>query len=356
MLQTEELAKRFAPTELLTLTADPQVMSARFHPTRSLLYAGGFDGRVRRWQLDGEAPVELAPLAGHNGWVDAIAFSPDGSRFYSADSWGQIRCWSLDGDQAELVWSDENAHAGWVRDLALSPDGSRLVSCGRDAMIHIRDAMTGNKIVEPKQHSYDVFQVEFCPTGETFVVGDERGTVIVFSPDGEKLRSIDASKLYLEHRLQDVGGVRALAFNDKGTTLAVGGTVPKNGATVQGIPTVLVFDYSTGDEQHVLSLGATSHCFVHEVKFHAEGFLMAVTSGTPGQGQVIFQVPGEEKPFFLHTKISNCHSISYHQATDRFAVAGTNRGSNGNGRPLGKEGEYAGNNSPIHVFRLSAEV
>ena len=83
---------------------------------------------------------------------------------------------------------------------------------------------------------------------------------------------------------------------------------------------------------------------------------MAVTSGTPGQGQVVFQRPDDEKPFFTTTKLSNCHSIHLHEPTGRFAVVATNRGSNGNGRRLGKDGEYEGNNSPIHLFQFAEAV
>jgi hypothetical protein len=36
------------------------------------------------------------------------------------------------------------------------------------------------------------------------------------------------------------------------------------------------------------------------------------------------------------------------------AVTATNRGSNGNGRRLNKDGEYAGNTSPVHLFELLA--
>jgi hypothetical protein len=34
----------------------------------------------------------------------------------------------------------------------------------------------------------------------------------------------------------------------------------------------------------------------------------------------------------------------------------TNRGSNGNGRRLGENGEYQGNNSPIHLFQFAEAV
>ena len=102
--------------------------------------------------------------------------------------------------------------------------------------------------------------------------------------------------------------------------------------------------------QQEMKLGATNQCFVHDIEFHPKGFVMAVTSGTPGTGQVVFHARNEDKPFYTNTKLPNCHSISLHKDGNRFAVAATNRGSNGNGRRLNKEGEYQGNTTPIHVF------
>ncbi len=114
-----------------------------------------------------------------------------------------------------------------------------------------------------------------------------------------------------------------------------------------------MFDFANGGLTHTLKFGDENHCFVHDVILHDAGFVMAVTSGTPGQGQVLFQRPGDEKPFFTTTKLSNCHSIHLHEPTGRLAVVATNRGSNGNGRQLGKDGEYQGNNSPIHLFQFA---
>lgn len=389
MVQMPADNERFQPQPERVVTADPQILAARIHPDGRRLIAGGFDAAVRIWDLGQREPVEVARLQGHNGWVQAFAISPDGSRLYSGDSWGRLCCWDLTavvladvagpaetGAEAEAptepaeatakpdrqplvidrpLWSLADAHDGWLRDIDVRPDGGVLITCGRDRQICLRNAADGQCLDEPLLHTHDVFATRFHPAGEAFVAGDERGVVLVGdATTGRELRRMDAGALYLEHRLQDVGGVRALSFDATGNTLAVGGTTPKNGATVQGTPTVFLFDYATGEKKQTLNFGASTHCFVHEVQFHQAGFVMVVTSGTPGQGQVLFQRPSEEQPFFTHTKIPNCHSISYHAGTGRLAVSGTNRGSNGNGRRLDKNGEYARNNSPIHLFQLPA--
>lgn len=353
MADTKQLLAQFEPKELKVVTADPQVHAARFSPTGSLLAAGGYDGRVRLWDVSVDEPRELPALAGHDAWVQAIAFSPDGSFLYSSDSWGQVRAWDLYGEQPQLAWKLAGAHDGWIRDVDVSPDGKRLVTCGRDQAVRVWTAVDGAFLYETRHHDLDVYCSRFHPSGEWIVTGDDRGMIKVSKAStGQYARLFDATVLYLEHRLQDVGGVRTLSFNRDGTTLAAGGTTPKNGGTVQGTPTVLLFDFDSGELQHTLNFGAATHCFVHEIVLHDAGFVMAVTSGTPGQGQIIFHRPADEAPFFSHTKIPNCHSLSLHAPSGRLAVAATNRGSNGNGRRLNKDGEYAGNNSPIHLFQL----
>jgi hypothetical protein len=114
---------------------------------------------------------------------------------------------------------------------------------------------------------------------------------------------------------------------------------------------VLIFDFESGKLEHTMTLGAKNHCYVHDLLLHDEGFFIAVTSGTPGAGQFLFQVPGEETPFFHTTKLPNCHSVCLSPDGTRIAVVSTNGGSNGNGRKL-KDGEYPGNFSPIQIFEL----
>jgi hypothetical protein len=91
--------------------------------------------------------------------------------------------------------------------------------------------------------------------------------------------------------------------------------------------------------------------YIHDLHFHAAGFMMAVTSGLPGTGKFFFFQPGEQAPFFLHTGMPNCHSLAVHPGGTRLVVAGTNGGSNGNGRQL-RNGEYPGNFSPLHVWDI----
>lgn len=354
----ETLKKQFTPKEAGQVDADRQVHSARFSPCGGFLFAGGYDGQIRRWQI-GEAadaaPQLLPPLAGHRGWVQPVAFHAEAKLLFSADSWGELRAWSYAAEPPQEKWSVADAHAGWIRDLDVSPDGRTLASCGSDRKARLWTAADGSEPCVLADYGEDIYCVRFHSDGQSLLTGDAKGIVKQWRlADGQATREFNAGKLFLYHRLQDVGGVRCLAFDREGQRLAVGGTKPNGGGSVTGIPLVMIFDTSSGEVLHEMELGSTQDVYVCDLAWHEAGFLIVATSGQPGNGKFLLQRPEDKEPLFSTTKLSNCHSISRHPAGRRIAVVTTNRNSNGNGRPLDKDGRYPGNHSPICFFEFPA--
>jgi WD40 repeat protein len=353
-MDNKEFLTKYEPAkDAKVLMAEPQVRGARFSPCGKVLVAGGFDARVRRWNFAAsDEPPEMPPLDGHHAWIDGLAFKAEGELLFTADSWGQIACWAgYTQDQPAAKWRSETAHDGWIRDLAVSPDGKLLASCGSDRICRVWSTEDGTKQHELAGYGQDLLHVLWLPDG-TLLTGDDRGIVKHWKLDGSLIREFNASVLYTLSRLQDCGGVHALAIDRDGKLLAAGGTTPKNGGTVVGPPTLLVFDIATGEERHKWTLGGDNDCFVADVHFHDEGFLSVVTYGTPGAGQLLYVARGEQQPFFTR-KMSNLHTLAWHPDGKRLAVVATNPGSNGNGRPLDKDGNYIGNKSSIHVMAVS---
>jgi len=341
------LRARYEPKPAKVLKTDRQLCMLRFSPCGKVLAAAGTDGTVRRW--DAEALAELPSLTGHGGWVQAIAFH--GDKLFAVDSWGSLRCWPFAEKEPKPAWHVAEAHDGWIRGLAVSPDGKHLATCGADQRVRVWSAEDGKKVQELTGHAADVFAVAFHPEGKSLVSGDLSGIVKEWDwSAGKALRSLDAKSLHRVDRLQEVGGARVLGFDRAGATLAVAGTTPKNGGNVQGIPTILLFDWATGKVRNTVKIGNDGDAYVCDLLLHTDGFLMAVTSGNPGVGKLFFQRPADAQPFFLATNLPNSHSLALNPAGTRLAVSATNGGSNGNGR--GKDKEYPGNFSPIHVFDL----
>ena len=353
-----DLKERYQPKLLSQITTARQVFGARF-VADDLLMSGGYDALVHRWKRNGDKFEERAPLHGHHGWVSALTVSPGGQQVFTADSWGEIRCWSADESVTEAVWSNRTAHDGWIRALAVNNAGTVLTSAGRDGLIQLWSTETGALIREltALDGNSDYFSVLFHPTDGSVITGDFFGRVRQWNAgDGSLVREYNATELFVEHRLQQVGGARCLALNSDASILAVAGTRPKNGSNVQGTPLVLFFETASGKQVRSLELGATSDVYVCDLAYHRDGFLMAVTSGNPGTGQVVFVEADAEKPFFTEKKLPNCHALSLSQSGLQFAVTATSKGSNGNGRRLDKDGNYLGNSSPIHIFEFESKL
>lgn len=339
------------PREIKTLKAEQQVCSARFTPCGKFLVAGCFDGLIRRWDAATDDFAELEPVAGHGGWVQAIVFRAEGELLYSVDSWGLLCCWNYGAAKPQATWKVAAAHDGWIRSVAVSPDGKLVATGGADRKLRLWGADDGKKVKEIDAGA-DLFCVLFHPDGKSVVTGDFKGFVTQWDVEtGDRVRQFDATVLNKLNRLQDIGGVRCLTFDTAGTTLFCGGTKPENGGNVQGVPTLLAFDWSTGNATKTLALGNNGDVYACDAVFHPQGYLLIVTSGNPGTGKLLFQRIAEDAPF-IDIKKPNCHSIALHPAGQRIAVVTTNANSNGNGRRIGKADEYPGNFSPIFVFDL----
>lgn len=334
-----------------TPTADRQLFNARFSHDGDLLIAGSYQGDLRRFDLTTEEQTELAPITGHNAWVQAFDLHPSEPWVVSGDSWGKLQLHDYTQKNPSPIWQIDQAHDGWLRSVAFSSTGEWFATCGRDHTVRVFKTKNGKQQHLLTGHHADVYHVSVRPDDDTLVSADALGNIIQWDiKNGEIQRKFDASETFMLHRLQDVGGVQCMTWSPDLKTLYVGGTRPKNGATVQGVPIVIGFSWETGERTILRELGATNDCYCEDLLFHPDGFLMAVTSGTPGTGKLQFLDLEKEEPLFLLSNLSNCHSLDVHPNGKTIAVTTTVRGSNGNGRRVDKDGNYIGNTSPIQIL------
>ena len=220
MNDPKALLARYQPKQVKSLKTDRQLCVVRFSPCGKVLAAGSQDATVRRWD---EQFAELPALTGHNGWVQALVFHADGKRLFSADSWGQLRCWPY-GRRRGPTALEAGVGPRWLDSpLALSPDGKLLASGGLDHRIRLWSVDDGQKVQELTSPE-DVFSLTFHPEGKSLVSGDFKGVVREWDlAAGKATREIDARTLHKLDRIQDVGGVRCLAFDRSGATLLAAG-------------------------------------------------------------------------------------------------------------------------------------
>ena len=159
-------ARKLEVRELRKIDTDRQVCRIRYSPDGKVLFSGGYDSQIRRWDLTTEEPQTLEPLIGHHGWVQSLSLLPDGQTLVSVDSLGQLCAWSVHAPAADLKWHVEQAHDGWIHDLAVSKDGSVLATVGRDRFVRLWSADDGALIKQLPQHEHEPFCVAIHPDNQ----------------------------------------------------------------------------------------------------------------------------------------------------------------------------------------------
>ena len=341
--------KQYTPKAAKPFPVDQQLCRLRYTPDGKVLVAATFEGTVRRWDATTSPFTALPVLEGHDGWATDIAFVPSGKRLFTTDSWGRLRCWTLEDKEPRTVWEQPSAHDGWLRSVVVSPDGTTVATAGRDRFLRLWSAAEG-KALASIDCQEDVMSLAFHPEGKSIVSGDAKGVIRQWDlKDSKTAREFDGRRLHFKDRIQDVGGVRCLAFNADGSSLFAGGSQPKTGGFVQGVLALLGFDWATGKPTTSYVGTNDNEGYILDLAWHAGGFVMGVSSGQPGQGKLFCHRPEDAQPFFA-APLANPHSLAVHPGGKRLVVSATNANSAGNGRQLGKGKEYPGNFSPLHVF------
>jgi WD40 repeat protein len=218
-----------------------------------MLASAGEDGTVSLW--DARTREALGePLRGHDGQVNAVAFSPDGDKLASAGADGTVVLWSAVQHQQLAVL---RGHLDDVKALAFSPAGDRLASASDDHSVIVWDVRNRKLLARLLEHTGSVSAVAFSADGRFIASGGSDQRIVIwdaarfvpaashklhgavedlrFSPvDRRLLASVDDGNHVALWDTRDARPVRrelpamsgadyCLAFSPDGKRLAVGG-------------------------------------------------------------------------------------------------------------------------------------
>lgn len=338
-----------------TLDHDRQLSRCAFSPCGKYVAACGLEAGVQRWELESG---NKTTLAGHQTWVSSLAFHPDRQRLFTADYRGVVHCWPYTADSPKPLWSIAEAHQGWARAVAVSPDGKLLVTAGNDLVVRVWSADDGKPVRELAGHERDVFTLAFHPDGRALVSGDLLGRVCHWDFAAGKLaRTIDAGLLHTRgddyEFTADVGGVRAMAFDDAGKLLACSGMTNVKGNTFcPGDPLVLVFDWASGQLKQQLKNKQKADGPFNTLRFLGDGTLVGHGEGSSGSA-LAFWKTDQSEPVHELNKGKSGYSVDLHPDGLQLAIVEyASNGPGGNGRHVKSHDEYVSNNGVLSVLKL----
>ena len=127
-------------------------------------------GRVEVPEPRPASPPAEAPLQP----ISSLAFFPDGTGLVSAGWDGMVRRWEVQTHEAGEVL-EEGLRRLYV--VAISPDGRTLAVGRDDARIVLRDLESGPRRATLEGHTTQVRSLAYAPDGAALASGDRDGTI-----------------------------------------------------------------------------------------------------------------------------------------------------------------------------------
>ncbi|MCY0949212.1 helix-turn-helix domain-containing protein [Streptomyces sp. H27-S2] len=196
---------------------DGPVNAVAFSPDDSVLATAGSDGRVALRRLSDHRTTAAFTLPGR---VRAVAFGPGGRTLAAASTDGPARVWDTSGRSAVTLLPAVTAGA---RALAFAPDGRTLAVAASDGTVLLWETGGEHRVVGTLTgHTGRVNALAYAPDGRTLVSAGADRTVRLWdpSPDPGRERPGARETAVLYGHSDEVLGA---AFAPDGRTVATGG-------------------------------------------------------------------------------------------------------------------------------------
>jgi WD40 repeat protein len=160
--------------------------SVAFSPDGKTLYSGGYDGKVRIWDVASRAPAGVLDGAAKTIWTMDV--SPDGSRLAAAGEDSIIYVWALGQPGAPAAL---RGHQRNIWEVRFSPDGKLLASGSFDKTVRLWDAAGRKPLKTIQGHEQAVVGLAFRPDGKLLATSGDDSTVRLWRlPDAAPVKTI----------------------------------------------------------------------------------------------------------------------------------------------------------------------
>ncbi|ORY66084.1 WD repeat-containing protein [Pseudomassariella vexata] len=193
------------------------ILAAQFSPrSSSRLATGSGDNTARIWDTDTGTPKYT--LAGHTGWVLAVAYSGDGNRLATGSMDKTVRMW--DADTGKAVGRPFTGHSKWVTSIAWQPfhlwedETPRLASASKDGTVRIWIVNTGRIEHVLSGHKGNVSCVKWGGTGLIYTGSHDKTVKVWNAVDGTLARTLSAHAHWINHLALSTDFVLRTAYHD----------------------------------------------------------------------------------------------------------------------------------------------
>jgi WD40 repeat protein len=183
------------------------VRSLAFLPGSNVFYSTGYDGRILRWDLNGNTRT-YRTLIDNIFMNRTIAISPNGRWLACGANTMGIQLFNLNTNTAPTILQ---GHKSWVDALCFTTDSKGLFSASSDKTIIYWDLMAGTSNVFATR-DVKVRCIAVSPTNRYLYGGTDDGKVIRWNIDTKEETVVYSS---------DDNSIYALAINAAGTRIAI---------------------------------------------------------------------------------------------------------------------------------------
>lgn len=176
------------PAVTRLLDSDLAVQSVAYAPGGHLLAAASMDGKVKLWDVATTPPTSDAVLDASRSGLFAVALSPDGLVLAAAGTDGRVRLWDVADPHRPVAFGAALAGpTSTVFALAFSPDGATLAAGSYDQRVwrwNVHDPRQPQALPPLDAGVGAVQTLAFDPRGTILAVSGSAGTLRMWRDDG----------------------------------------------------------------------------------------------------------------------------------------------------------------------------